>query len=68
MHLNKKILGGLALGLGLAAASCSAGTGTQKPGIHGKDTIKEHRESGKEDTANIPEPYDPNNCPACGMG
>lgn len=69
MHLNKKILGGLALGLGLAAASCGTEQpATQQPGIHRRDTSKDHPAFSKEDTANIPEPYDPNNCPACGMG
>lgn len=69
MHLNKKVLGGLALGLGLAAASCGTEQpATQQPGIHRKDTIKKHRELSKEDTANVPVLHDPNNCPACGMG
>lgn len=69
MHLNKKVLGALALGLGLAAASCGTEQpATQQPGIHRKDTIKKHPELSKEDTANVPVLHDPNNCPACGMG
>ena len=69
MHLNKKVLGALALGLGLAAASCGAEQlATQQPGIQRQDTIKEHRELSNEDTANVPLLQDPDNCPACGMG
>lgn len=69
MQLNKKILGGLALGLSLAMTSCESGQpATQKPEIQTKDTINDHPELSKEDTGDVPVLRDPNNCPACGMG
>ncbi|GEM_PF-1411428 len=69
MVLNNKIVTQLVLGLGLAVSSCGEGQpATQKPEIQGKDTIKEHPELSKEDTADVPVLRDPNNCPACGMG
>lgn len=69
MHLNKKILGSLVLGLGLAAASCGTEQpATQQPGIPTRDTIREHPAPSNEDTANVPLLQDPDNCPACGMG
>lgn len=69
MELDKSLLNKLVLGLGLALASCGPGQpAIQQPGVQRKDTSSAQPEPSKEDTANVPIPRDPNNCPACGMG
>lgn len=69
MVLNHKILSGVALGLSLAVTACGTGQpDTQQPVNQDNDTLIQTPGIGKEDTVDTFAPYDPGNCPACGMG